>query len=261
MDPSRRRRDNHCRPSCLPAPCQRSRQGNVSVACRAMAHRESWGNVFDGRDHRLPLLPENHRHGLESAAAHHRAVGKGRRRARSLVCRARSRYRRRPGAGRRPRRYCAHCASMARMEHNQSRMDFPNLNRANHRITSIRTFRYNCIAWAAESNIKWWWPRLSRTSRSYWPPGVPQEVTLAAFIEAFRLLAYQECADGSLENGYQKIALYADASGKPTHAARQLPDGTWTSKLGNLEDIVHTTVDDVSGPLYGAPARFMRRPT
>ena len=83
---------------------------------------------------------------------------------------------------------------------------------------------------------------------------------MAAFINAFRQLAYHECADGSLEAGYQKIALYADASGTPTHAARQLLNGAWTSKLGGLEDIVHATVDDVNGPAYGAPVRFMRRP-
>ena len=88
---------------------------------------------------------------------------------------------------------------------------------------------------------------------------MPREVTLAAFIEAFGLLAYEKCDDGILEEGYQKIVLYVDDSGKPTHAARQLPNGAWTSKLGELEDIVHVTVDDVNGPLYGAPVQFMRR--
>ena len=80
-------------------------------------------------------------------------------------------------------------------------------------------------------------------------------------MEAFRVLGYEECDDGSLEDEYQKIALYADDSGTPTHAARQLADGAWTSKLGELADIVHATVDDVNGPLYGAPVQFMRRPT
>ena len=31
-----------------------------------------------------------------------------------------------------------------------------------------------------------------------------------------------------LEPGFEKIALYADNSGKPTHAARQLDNGRWT---------------------------------
>ena len=140
-------------------------------------------------------------------------------------------------------------------------MVFPNLNDANHRITSVRTRRYNCIAWAAESEPKWWWPSLGATSRSYWPPGVPREVTLVAFIEAFRVLAYETCEDGSLEDGYQKIAIFANDSGTPTHAARQLPTGFWTSKLGQLEDIEHATVEDVNCPIYGAPVQFMRRPS
>ncbi len=140
-------------------------------------------------------------------------------------------------------------------------MFFPNLNDANHRITSDPSRRYNCIAWAAENGVRWWWPSPGRTSRSYWPPGVPRELTLAAFIAAFRVLGYEECNDGSLEDNYQKIALYADDSGRPTHAARQLADGAWTSKLGTLEDIVHATVDDVNGPVYGAPVQFMRRST
>lgn len=107
--------------------------------------------------------------------------------------------------------------------------------------------------------MKWWWPSTGRTSRSYWPSGVRKEVTLAAFIEAFQVLAYDTCDDGSLEPGYQKIAIFADVSGKPTHAARQLSDGSWTSKLGELEDIVHVAVEDVNGPAYGAPVQFMRR--
>ena len=56
-----------------------------------------------------------------------------------------------------------------------------------------------------------------------------------------------------------KIAIYAHDDGQPTHAARQLPDGRWTSKMGHLEDIEHRVVDDVNGPQYGSPVRFMRR--
>lgn len=134
---------------------------------------------------------------------------------------------------------------------------FPNLHQDNCRITSPKDKRYNCIAWAAESSVRWWWP----SDWGYWPPGVKREPTLDAFIDAFRQLRYQACADGSLETGYQKIALYADNLGTPTHAARQLPNGEWTSKLGEIEDITHVTVDDLNGPSYGTPVQFMRRPT
>ncbi|MCG8587287.1 MAG: hypothetical protein MI757_21490 [Pirellulales bacterium] len=45
-----------------------------------------------------------------------------------------------------------------------------------------------------------------------------------------------------------------------THAARQLPDGRWTSKLGKAEDIEHDSANDVAGGLYGEVVEFMKRP-
>ena len=130
--------------------------------------------------------------------------------------------------------------------------DFPGLNSRNHRITSSRAFHYNCIAWAAGCNTRWWCPN----KHGFWPSGVPREVTLPAFLAAFATLGYEE-------SGYEKVALFVkpDASGNllPTHAAKQLSNGRWTSKLGALEDIEHMKVEDVSGPSYGTEIRFMRR--
>ena len=135
----------------------------------------------------------------------------------------------------------------------------PHLDPQNHQITSPTKNRYNCIAWAAGSDTQWWWPE----PRSFWPQSVPREVTLSAFEAAFRTLGYETCQDGSLERGHEKVALFArndvHENPVPTHAARQLCDGQWTSKLGPLEDIEHTRACDVNGPDYGAPVRFMRR--
>ena len=58
--------------------------------------------------------------------------------------------------------------------------------------------------------------------------------------------------------GSKKIAIY-QSGGLPTHAARQLPDGQWTSKLGRNIDISHT-LPGLEGPEYGQVAVFMRRP-
>ena len=140
-----------------------------------------------------------------------------------------------------------------------SSVDFPKLDSSNHRVTSPCKNRYNCIAWAAGIETQWWWPEPG----SYWPPSVPREETLDAFSSAFALLGYETCSSQSLEEGYDKIAIYAKYIAgilKPTHAAKQLSNGTWTSKLGPLEDIEHIGVDDVNGPLYGTPVQFMRRP-
>jgi hypothetical protein len=63
----------------------------------------------------------------------------------------------------------------------------------------------------------------------------------------------------SLEVGIEKVALFENASGKPTHAARQLRSGAWTSKLGKNIDIEHLDADDVEGPLYGSLAVVLVR--
>ena len=46
---------------------------------------------------------------------------------------------------------------------------------------------------------------------------------------------------------------------EPKHAARQLPSGRWTSKLGFLEDIEHA-LHDLEGTEYGAVVLVMKRP-
>jgi hypothetical protein len=66
------------------------------------------------------------------------------------------------------------------------------------------------------------------------------------------------CDSSDLEPGLEKVAIYL-ANGLPTHAARQLADGAWTSKCGRLEDIRHT-LDGVAGDVYGQPAVFLARP-
>ena len=46
---------------------------------------------------------------------------------------------------------------------------------------------------------------------------------------------------------------------RKTHAARQLPDGWWTSKLGPDEDILHRTPQGLAGDLYGHVRMVMKR--
>ncbi len=108
--------------------------------------------------------------------------------------------------------------------------------------TSPQTIDYNCIAWAAEDVSQWWWP--DKMLNGYWPEEVAREETLDAFIAVCGLLGYQVCDDSKLEVGYRKIAIYIDANGKPTHAARQLDNGNWTSKLGPSFDIEHDFLVD-----------------
>jgi hypothetical protein len=73
---------------------------------------------------------------------------------------------------------------------------------------------------------------------------------LQAFEELFTKWAWAETADANLEHGLQKIALYA-LFGEPTHAARLMPNGFWTSKLGGAIDITHNNLAELTGPKYG----------
>lgn len=134
-----------------------------------------------------------------------------------------------------------------------SHPDFPRLTAVNHRITSPQTPIYNCIAWAAGDTECWWQPG------GFWPiSSPPGEYGLWVLEQAFEKLGFEQCADGRLEAGFEKVALYGSTF-EFTHAARQLPNGKWTSKLGKAEDIEHETPDDVAGGLYGQLIQFMRR--
>jgi hypothetical protein len=133
---------------------------------------------------------------------------------------------------------------------------FPRLRGTAYRITSSATDVYNCIAWAGGDTEHWWWP--DDPARTYWPPGVPRQETLEAFRDAFATLCYVVCEHAELEPGFEKIALFAEEDGTPTHAARQLRDGTWTSKLGMSEDIQHA-LEDLTGTLYGSVVLVLKR--
>ena len=132
---------------------------------------------------------------------------------------------------------------------------FPLLRADNHRVTSPALRYYNCIAWAAGDSQTWWWPDADEVG--YWPPGVPRHETIEAFIEAYRGLGFELCQDADLEDGFEKVTIYA-LRGLPTHAARQLANGNWSSKLGVQEDIEHER-EALDGPVYGAPVVVLRR--
>lgn len=134
---------------------------------------------------------------------------------------------------------------------------FPNITEVNSRPTSPHDEGYNCIAWAAEDTDYWWWP--DAMGQYYWPPDVPREETVEAFVHAYGLQGYSQRSDATLEPGKQKVAIYADRNGKPTHAARQLADGWWASKLGRQIDIEHE-FSALEGPEYGSVTVILARP-
>lgn len=131
----------------------------------------------------------------------------------------------------------------------------PNLTAENYKITSAASWTYNCIAWALGVTDVWWWPVPGR----FWPTGVPREETLDAFLAAFATCGFSPCTTAALESGLENVALYA-LGAVPTHAARQLPNGWWTSKLGPNFDIEHADLEAVAGGAYGNPVVFLCKP-
>lgn len=131
---------------------------------------------------------------------------------------------------------------------------FPRLTQDNHRVTSPASIDYNCIAWSAGDVEHWWQPGV------FWPIEVqPKDHGIAVLQQMFKALGYEDGGgDTSLETDFEKVALYSDGL-YYTHAARQLANGKWTSKLGKAEDIEHDTPDDVTGCLYGDFIQVMRR--
>jgi hypothetical protein len=138
---------------------------------------------------------------------------------------------------------------------------FPRLKASGYGLTSPIDHRYNCIAYAAGDDKKFWDPLgASRPGGAwYWPAGFPADTSLTTLCEIFEFRGYEKCADGSIESGYEKVALYVK-DGLCAHAAKQLPDGAWSSKLGKGRDIRHDEARGVGGDKYGEVVQYLRRP-
>lgn len=136
---------------------------------------------------------------------------------------------------------------------------FPSLKRSDVEQTSKIDGLYNCIAHAAGEDDAWWQP--TKGTGIYWPRLAPMEFTLKAYQAAFATKGYVPCNSEALEEGIEKIAIFIDDQGKPTHAARQLSDGAWTSKFGIWEDARHVELRQLEGPdpSYGKVMAFMKR--
>ncbi len=119
---------------------------------------------------------------------------------------------------------------------------------------------YNCFAWAIGRNdIRF---DSSDEPCSYWPRGIEPSPYVESYVEVYSSEGFEVCDNPSLEEGCVKIALYEDRySGEAVHAARQLSNGCWTSKMGFIEDISHQHLSSLEGYYQGycwQAAKFMR---
>lgn len=129
---------------------------------------------------------------------------------------------------------------------------FPGLSDGAWAVTSQATEDYNCVAWAMRDTSAWWWPTGAvRLGGYYWPRGVPADGSIAGFIAAFESLGFEVSEADDRDPGFERLAVYADAHERVSHVARQLGDGTWTSKVGRLQDIRHQNPESLVGQAYG----------
>lgn len=130
---------------------------------------------------------------------------------------------------------------------------FPNAAADGYVPHSLPDTFYNCIAFAAGVISEWWQPKF------VWPEELDEnDESMDALVRMYRLKGFVLCEDGQFESGYEKIALYGEPDDYQ-HAAKQLPDGRWASKLGKGEDIIHPRPETVAGGLYGSVLKYMKR--
>ena len=132
---------------------------------------------------------------------------------------------------------------------------FPNLENDAFEITSDATADYNCIAWALGLNDAKWDP----SPWYYWPRSVPRNHAVSTIEAIFSSFGFVKCESGNAEEGFGKVAIFSVDGVEYAHIARQLSDGRWTSKLGNLEDITHADCNSLTGQEYGSVLSWMRR--
>ena len=135
----------------------------------------------------------------------------------------------------------------------------PNLRKSGYKVTSHESPLYNCVAYAAGDMKNKWQNGCAPLPGYYWPPSALQSSLIEGLESAFAAIKYVRCAGYEPEQGYEKIALYADAYGIWTHAAIQRKDGSWSSKLGNSYDIRHKNPHSMIGPEYGYVMCYMSR--
>lgn len=125
-------------------------------------------------------------------------------------------------------------------------------------VTSHECEHYNCIAHAADDKTQKWDP-IAIPPVYYWPKGADRGDGADSLATAFMAIGYERCAGGEPEDGFEKVALYIDDNGSWQHAAKQLPNGQWSSKLGEWEDVMHQSPHCFGDTEYGKVAYYMRR--
>jgi hypothetical protein len=139
---------------------------------------------------------------------------------------------------------------------------YPNLIARGYRKTSKLNPNYNCVAWALDWITSRWIDHTEpQEPGCIWPDDVPKGPHVENYMRLFAKFGYVPCNGPELEDGFDKVAFWDDQHQWGfAHVARQLPNGHWTSKLGNGNDIEHNTLDAINCGNYPNAFKFMKRP-
>lgn len=130
----------------------------------------------------------------------------------------------------------------------------------NFRITSDCTPAYNCIGWALGMNDVWvGLDHPINYAWTWWPEDVPCDELPESLVALFEYFGFEKCDDASLEQDYDKVALFADDEGW-THAARIIGENVLHSKIGTAWDIHHSGGNTLDETMYGSIFTYMKRP-
>ncbi len=140
---------------------------------------------------------------------------------------------------------------------------FPKLREGGYSIESPRDKKYNCVAYVVGNPTRNWNWMPYPTGGYYWPPDIEGDDTIESWTKVFSIRGYSICESGDFEEGLEKVVIYSDHEGEPTHVAKQdVAKGKWISKLGKGHDIEHDSYESLEGfdgDEYGTAVRFMSR--
>lgn len=114
---------------------------------------------------------------------------------------------------------------------------------------------YNCISHTLNIKNKWSWPK-SVDSDNYWPISNISE-TIDAFDEFYEYHGFTKTNMNKIYLGKNKIVLYSIGE-IPKHAALQIKDDLYESKMGRGEIIRHDPFD-IENSIYGNIVRLYEK--
>ena len=130
-------------------------------------------------------------------------------------------------------------------------------------IQNSENNKYNCVSHTLNIKDKWIWPYLEdeiyiRKYNSYWT--VKNEISKESFDEFYEYHGFEklDLLDFFYDPKYIKVALYTN-KGIPTHAAIQVDEFFWESKIGELGIIKHDLFE-IEDDVYGKVTQIYKKP-